>query len=501
MAGHEIKKSELILKLSHSIGKTLGELDNVGLFEKHKLHPKVKGIAGDVIEQCVIGYPADTEQKPDLSIDNIPWELKTTGMKKDKKGNFIAKEPMSITGVGIYDLSKQTFENSHFWQKVQRLLLIYYFYNSSKAVTAYEYRNFVIESYDFHEFSNEDIDVLKKDWYIIHDFIKNIEISIEHPKGSQPWKDALLCKYLENRHTFKKQLSFIDLAPKFPPRFRLRKPVVNTIIGKHFGYITDNTINAFKSLSEIELECLRLTDLYSGKTIRDILRVFGINNIKENKGISEQLIIRMFGGNAKKLNQVELFSKYGIIAKSITVTETGARTEDMKLFPIDFNELIKTHYEIDNSIKTYEFEDSDFYAYFNDYKFLCIIFEEPKKSNNEKISLLENKFIGFKIIQFSEPFIMTYVYKLWNYTRNQIINNELEMIQYYKNGNLVINKSGSIKEAPNFMKSSENPVFIRGGTATSSEKHKTECVNGLKMIPQYVWIKGTTIVKMLNLKK
>lgn len=28
--------------------------------------------------------------------------------------------------------------------------------------------------------------------------------------------------------------------------------------------------------------------------------------------------------------------------------------------------------------------------------------------------------------------------------------------------------------------------------------HKTECVNGIRMLPQYVWIKGCAVVDELN---
>ena len=47
-----------------------------------KKKPKITGIAGDVIEQSVFGYQADTKQEADLLIDGRPVELKTTGLKK-----------------------------------------------------------------------------------------------------------------------------------------------------------------------------------------------------------------------------------------------------------------------------------------------------------------------------------------------------------------------------------------------------------------------------------
>lgn len=48
------------------------------------------------------------------------------------------------------------------------------------------------------------------------------------------------------------------------------------------------------------------------------------------------------------------------------------------------------------------------------------------------------------------------------------------------------------------MKSSQNSVFIRGSGKNSAAKNKTECVNGIKMLPQYIWIKGKAVIDELG---
>ena len=57
-----------------------------------------------------------------------------------------------------------------------------------------------------------------------------------------------------------------------------------------------------------------------------------------SKSVCEQIIIRMFGGKASSLNKIGMFNDFNIIGKTITVTNKETRTEDMKLFPIDFDE-------------------------------------------------------------------------------------------------------------------------------------------------------------------
>ena len=67
-----------------------------------------------------------------------------------------------------------------------------------------------------------------------------------------------------------------------------------------------------------------------------------------------------------------------------------------------------------------------------------------------------------------------------------------------KNGNYILNKSGSFMESPNFPKKSTHKVFIRGGAATSEEKNKTLEINGLKMIPQSIWLSRDEVIKLIE---
>ena len=214
----------------------------------------------------------------------------------------------------------------------------------------------------------------------------------------------------------------------------------------------------------------------------------------------------MFGGKSEKLNQISLFEKFGLIGKTVVTTAKGGRTEDMKLFKIDFNEVTRLEVSDDLECRKYQFEDSDLYTYFADHEFLCIIFEEPKPKVIEDSSgmfvnithkLGDNRFIGFKRLVFSDKFIDVKVRKVWEDTRTKILTKTLiDVVQRRKDGSVIINKNGEISSVPNFIKSKDNDVFLRGSGKDSS--CKTECVNGIKMLPQYVWIKGTSIVKELN---
>ena len=182
MALHKFTRKELDTILSSVVGKTLGEADVNNVFNRTIIHPKITGIAGDVVEQSILDYPSDQDKNPDLIVDGINTELKTTGIRKPKKNSdfaFEAKEPMTITAVSPHSITEEKFETSSFWHKLEHLLLVYYHYDSPETVTAAEYANFFIKGYHFHEFSEEDKEILKNDWLIVRNFIQSLKDEYE----------------------------------------------------------------------------------------------------------------------------------------------------------------------------------------------------------------------------------------------------------------------------------------------------------------------------------
>lgn len=468
---HRYTKQEVIDLLEDCLEKTLGEIDKKHVFERTKENPKITGIAGDVIEQSVFGYEANSDSAPDLIIDDIPTELKTTGIRlsKKEKGVFEAKEPMSITAVSPNTIIDEEFYDSHFWHKLEHLLFVYYLYSSSKPVLASEYANFLFKGYQFLEFSDQDVEVLKRDWLTVRDFI----ISLRRDESLYPEISHLRDKLL-----------FIDTAPKWPhpPRFRLKRSVVTNIVQQHFNGKLEQLPQSYNSYSEIDKKCHELTEQHKGKTVLELMAEFGVDN-DVNKGVAEQIIVRMFGANSKKMNHIELFNKIGLFGKSIVLTPEGKRTEDMKLFRIDFDEI---------SSNILKFEDSSFYDHFAGMQILCIVFEEKNSKD-----FGGNVFMGFKRIAFSDDFIELNVQSVWKRINELVVYNELKDIPVIdkKTGKPKVNKTGTIQSAPNFPKSSEGVIFVRGDSSDSTVK--PECVNGISMYRQYVWIKGSYLSEIL----
>lgn len=484
-------------------GKTLGEVDRSGQFMRTLKNDKITGIAGDVIEQSVFGYKRDSNQECDIEIEGVLTELKTTGVRipkedlkkiKGKKRNdynvhFVAKEGISITGVTFEPTIQTDFDTSHFWEKSAHLLIVFYEYKSYEVVPASGYARFPIVDYCYNSFSEQEKAQLRSDWEIVRDYLQ--KIYTDHP--DQDSRNQHLVGFT---HRVRPDLLLIELVPGFKqkpsgsyqkPRYRLKKTFVDYLVRGHFdkSRIQNEIVlkESFTSFAQLDARCRALSMRFRGKTLPQLKEMLGVE--AEAKDVAAKCVIRMFGTECNRLNQIADFTKVGIIAKTITIKPNGGRTEDMKLKHVDFEEWAD---------RNVDFEHSDIYNYFCEHCFLCPVFCEHDSQDQSQTT-----FEGFKRFSFDEGFIENEVRRTWEDSRSLIHNQKLEWEYVYdKQGYKRLNKSGSYMGAPNFPKSSSYQVFFRGGADSSTDKTRTECVNGISMLPQFFWLKGSYIVNKLR---
>ena len=314
--------------LTAAINKTLLQVDKAKLFAHHEGRDKVKGIAGDIIEESVLGCKKDSKQEPDILVDGVLTELKTTGMiepkKKDSPYVYECKEPVSITAVSIPVIVNEEFETSNFWHKLAHMLWVYYWYKSPVTVKLEGYKDFPVLGYQFYEFSDGDKLLLRQDWLLVRDFL----IMIHREYHSQSKREE---QYPRLSHELRGQLMLIDTAPKFPnnPRFRLKRAYATVIADqyfskKHFEKLGE-TISKY---TDIDKKCQLMTLKYKGKTFKQIAKELKVDIKLDVKNFAECAVVKMFGGHVSKLNDIEDFAKIGIIAKSVPLLSNGKGKED-----------------------------------------------------------------------------------------------------------------------------------------------------------------------------
>lgn len=131
--------------------------------------------------------------------------------------------------------------------------------------------------------------------------------------------------------------------------------------------------------------------------------------------------------------------------------------------------------------------------YISQNPFLYIVFEE--QSVKEK--LLDNKFLGFKQLSFTDEFITEELKRVWDKIRYLVNKVKLEeTVVTHKDGAPIINRNGMLRKIINFPKSKDYCVFVRGTGSASSNKPLH--LNGVDMYYQQVWIRGLAMVEQLE---
>ena len=465
MSGHPTFTYEEIRSLLNAaMGRTLGEVDAANVFKVALDHPKVTGIAGMVVEQSILGYPPDVRQECDIVVDGTDVEVKTTGVKRDK-GGYSAKEPMSITAVSPDTIVEEDFPTSHLWRKLEHMLVVYYLYGADKAVPAIRYADFLLLGYDFYEVPEEDRRVIRNDWEVVRACVIRIRASGE--------------ERVRLPHEIRRDMMYLDTAPKDHPRFRLKRSYVDSMAKRRLSPAR-TTLASFDRYAALDAECAALAERFGGMTIAGIGEELGVP-AGAAKNSAEVVIVRMFGGTARKINSIDQFAKAGVVAKTVALTPRGGRTEDMKLFPLDLDEAADPDLA---------YEDTSFYDFFANHQLLCAVFREDGGG------LGGNRFAGFRRLSFDDGFIEGEARRTWEEVRSLVQGEGLRSEPVTdRDGNPVVNRNGEARTRTNLPKSRDHEVFLRGSGRDSSDKRD---VRGVMMLAQWVWIRGSTIAAMLD---
>lgn len=168
---HSFAEQDIHSRFNAIVGHTVAEVDTAGVLTASSAS-RNKGRVGAVIERSVLGYPADSDRRPDILIDGQPWEVKVTGLVEVARGGWRAKEPMSITAVAPEGIVAESFTTSAFWHKAARLLVVYYLYVRPGRGVAVEYAGFEFKGYDLHTWREVDRCRLEADWTLVRDFVR-----------------------------------------------------------------------------------------------------------------------------------------------------------------------------------------------------------------------------------------------------------------------------------------------------------------------------------------
>ena len=318
-----------------------------------------KGALGSLIEEHYFGIKPNTDQEPDFKEAGV--ELKVTPFF-DKKGKLTAKERLVLTMISYQTPVEDGFYHSHVWAKCRSILLIFYCHNEEILRLFLE-----IKFVKLFTPPEDDLVIIVNDYKKIVDKIKNGHADELHEgdtmylgactKGATAEKSTVIQFYPPNTPARKRAFAF--------------KQSYMTIVLNKYIILKDEKYEVivanYNELINKSLEdyiCGKI-NFYRGKSDKELCEIFD-REYNGNKAQWIDLAYKMLGLNS---NKAEELAKANIKVKAIRIEENGTMKESSSLPTIKFKELVKE-----------EWEDSALFKYFEETKFLLVIF---KKINGE----------------------------------------------------------------------------------------------------------------------
>ncbi|QKY68710.1 Sau3AI family type II restriction endonuclease [Lentibacillus sp. CBA3610] len=453
-------EKELLYKAKQAEGKTFGEIDNSGRIEDGK----AKGQLGQIIEESFFEYEINSKSEADFS--DLGIELKVTPIKKNKNGTLSAKERLVLNIINYHDEVHQLFETSSFWRKNREILILFYQWVSNIARADYK----VIKSY-LHRYPEEDLEIIKHDWKIIVEKIKN---GLAHELSEADTNYLAACTKGASKSSLRTQPYSDEEAMQ--RAYSLKQSYMTALVRKEIkqeDLIRFAGPGELKQKSMFELLLDRFKP-YQGMSIEQICKKTGLKVNSKSKNFLQEFVSELLGIRGTKLDQIEEFAKANIQLKTIRLEPNGVPKEHMSFKNIDFFEWEKETWD-----------ESWLKNHFEETKFLFVVFhyKESKKDNpNRKLY-----FRGITLWNMSNNDIEDTLKNFWLHVQSLIKNGiKLELV---KQKNRTIVKNNLPKPGNN------NVCHIRPKARDS--KDKIMLPDGQTITKQAFWLDNTYIAKII----
>lgn len=315
-------------------------------------HPNNKGVLGQIVEEGIFHYPINSNPKADF--ENLGLELKTAGVRKNKKANDIsAKERLPLDAINFNTVINTDFEHSDVWQKSKGLLLVLYEFLEKVFKGDFRIINSII-----HDFDKNDMLLFEQDYDVIVDKIKK---GLAHQLSGRDTLYLEACTAGQNKEDKTSQPFSAVMARR--RKFAIKASYITAIIRSHLSKTEREHIVKQSELKTNTFEDIIVGKInkYKGKTVDYLCNKYGLD--ASSKSYLDRLTAKILGikGN---INKSDEFQKANIELKTIRVNEDGSITESMSFPAFEFAKIVEQ-----------EWEDSDFRDLIEQKKFLFVIFK------------------------------------------------------------------------------------------------------------------------------
>jgi DNA mismatch repair protein MutH len=374
------------------VGNTLRDLCGNDINTQHY---KGKGNFGQFLEKYYFQYEPNSLSEPDFN--EVGLELKTSPLKQINNGDYRSKERLVLNIINYFEVVNQKFENSSFYKKNAHLLLIFYLHQFDVDVL-----DLIIKIVGEWKFAETDLEVIKQDWNLITNKIKNgkahelsegdtfyLGAATKGGKGGnlsgQPFS-----KILAKQRAYSFKQGYLN---------HIIATINNNSTINYGKLITSKDQLKNKTIQEIVIDKFKP---YIDKRIEEITEDFNKNLNKNAKGFYATLTKLILGVSLDK--EIEEFDKAEIKIKTIRLKSNNLPKEDISFPSFSFLDIVNE-----------EWDDSSFKEVLET-KYLFVFF---KYDNNNILRLNKVKFWNMKQTDIFEA------KKVWDKVKNIIKNGEI----------------------------------------------------------------------------
>lgn len=318
-----------------------------------------KGGLGNLLEEVYFGYKPNSNQEADFREAGL--ELKATPYEFNNRGEIRAGERLVITMISYNQPFEMDFYKSHAWQKMRRILLIYYWRNKQLNSNLLYKIGYV----KIFAPPKNDLVIIRHDYEIIKEKI----VSGRAHELSE--SDTMYLGACTKGATAEKSTVPQFYNPSVPAMKRAfcLKNSYMTYVLQHYILGQPSKIDAV--VNENILQEKSFDDYVVGKidafhdwTVEDLCHHFKVEYEGKPKNLEAMLAYRILG---IKGNNAEEFEKANIVLKTIRIGVNGKIKENMSFPSFKFKELVKE-----------EWEDSKFGNYLRETRFLFVVYRYGK---------------------------------------------------------------------------------------------------------------------------
>ena len=317
-----------------------------------------KGGLGNLLEEVYFGYKANSVQGADFKETGI--ELKATCYEINKNGSLRAGERLVLTMIG-YDCPVETdFYQSHAWEKMRKILLIYYHRNKLLNCSLL----YKIGYTKLFTPPEKDLIIIRNDYDYI---IRMIQSGRAHELSEADTMYLGACTKGANAEKSTVPQYYGNHTPARKRAFCFKSSYMTYVLNNYvIGNNTEDSENSIvKDIEEIKNQSfgeLLIKRLQKYRSMSDVSLAIQYEINTTNKGYRALLAYAMLGVSG---NKAEEFQKANIEVKTIKLNKNGRNPEHFRLHDFKFKDLVNQ-----------EWENSDLFEYLESTQFLLVVYQE-----------------------------------------------------------------------------------------------------------------------------